>query len=134
MNATILSVGHESGLLALRSLVLRKAGFRVIEALYPELAAENARDNEIDLVLFCHSMAETECKCIISSLQPTALVFAFAVAYPWQGVPSGATGVPNAGEELVKAIEALIRDPALKAAPDSAPKKCLLTDRSPRIA
>ena len=134
MNETILSVGREAGLLALRSLVLRTAGFRVIEALGIEFAAETARDREIDLVLFCHSISPAECERIISCLQPTALVFAFVVTHSCQDVPSGATGVPNAGEELVKAIEALVREPALEAAPDSARKRYLLPDRSLRIA
>ena len=134
MDATILSVGREPELLSLRSLVLRSAGFRVLEATDPGLAAQVAGGREVDMVLFCHSISGAECQQVMASVEPKDVLFAFVVNSAYQKVPLGATGVPNTGEEFVKGIEALLHRSVSKAAPDSAPKACLPLDCSLRIA
>jgi DNA-binding response OmpR family regulator len=63
--ATVLSVGCDRLLMKIRTLVLRKAGYRVFEAYCVRDALVLAASWQLDLVLICHTVTEREQKELI---------------------------------------------------------------------
>ena len=68
-NTRILSVGHDHHLLALRTLVLERAGFEVIEAFCVSDALRLAQSDAVDLVLMCHSVPRAEQKLLLAGIR-----------------------------------------------------------------
>jgi DNA-binding response OmpR family regulator len=64
----ILSVGHASELLSTRSLHLRSAGYSVREENDCQRAMNRAMDDDIDLVLLCHSLYKGEVEFLVNTL------------------------------------------------------------------
>ena len=58
----VLLYGRDRHLNESRSLVLRKSGFRVCTALKPSEFELAERDARPDLVIFCHSLSQEECR------------------------------------------------------------------------
>lgn len=65
----ILSVGHDHHVLSLRSRILRRAGFDVIEAYSASDALRLAQSDAVDLVLVCHTLPRQEQRSIISEIR-----------------------------------------------------------------
>jgi DNA-binding NtrC family response regulator len=68
-NTRILSVGHDHHLLALRTLVLERAGFEVIEAFCVSDALRLAQSDAVDLVLMCHTIPRAEQKLLLAGIR-----------------------------------------------------------------
>ena len=68
-NTRILSVGHDHHLLALRTLVLERAGFEVIEAFCVSDALRLAQSDAVDLALMCHTVPRSEQKLLLSGIR-----------------------------------------------------------------
>lgn len=68
-NTRILSVGHDHHLLALRTLVLERAGFEVIEAFCVSDALRLAQSDAVDLVLMCHTVPKAEQKLLLAGIR-----------------------------------------------------------------
>jgi len=66
--ALILSVGHVPQLLQTRTLLLRSAGYGVREETDCNLALQAAIDEDIDLVLLCHSLLGKEIRFLVTTL------------------------------------------------------------------
>lgn len=66
--ATVLSVGCDRLLMKIRTLVLRKAGYRVFEAYSVREALVLAASWKLDLVLICHTVTQVEQKELIGVL------------------------------------------------------------------
>jgi DNA-binding NtrC family response regulator len=65
----ILSVGHDHHLLSLRSIILRREGFDVIEAYSASDALRLAQSDAVDLVLVCQTLPKQEQRAIISAIR-----------------------------------------------------------------
>jgi DNA-binding response OmpR family regulator len=68
-NTRILSIGHDHHLLSLRSMLLRRAGFDVIEAYSTSDALRLAQSDAVDLTLVCHTLPKQEQRGIISAIR-----------------------------------------------------------------
>lgn len=65
----VLSIGRDRLLVAIRTMILRRAGYRVHEA-YSPLDARRLVDSwKFDLVLICHSVPESEQTELISAVR-----------------------------------------------------------------
>lgn len=65
----VLSVGRDHHLLSLRSMMLRHAGFDVIEAYSASDALRLAQSDAVDLVLVCHTLPKQEQRSIIDAIR-----------------------------------------------------------------
>ena len=65
----ILSIGHDHHLLSLRSMLLRRTGFDVIEAYSTSDALRLAQSDAVDIMLVCHTLPKQEQRGIISAVR-----------------------------------------------------------------
>src|SRR5690242_5075399 len=99
----ILCVGREQELLSLRAMVLRGAGFRVVEERDLARALELALDDSIDLVLFCHSWTSSQQSRIIESLRASRqhVSIASVTTLEHDSAPAGSVAVPSDPQRLI---------------------------------
>ena len=107
----IVCVGRDRELLALRAMVLRGAGFRVIEESDTTRALQLALDDSIDLVLLCHTLSSLEKSRIIYALSSTRhhLPIASVATLEHHSAPAGSVAVPSDPPRLIEAIEKLFQ-------------------------
>lgn len=110
MSETILHVGRAPELLALRTQILKEAGFCVQEEHDLARALQVASEGSIHLVLLCHSIPSRSCRSMIQGLLSArkVLPIAFVLPVDYQAPPDGALGVPNTPPELIAAIRAIL--------------------------
>src|SRR4051812_40469350 len=60
MATLLLSVGHDSALLAIRNLILASAGYTVVSASTPEEFVTRFFDGDFDAVVLCDSLQEDQ--------------------------------------------------------------------------
>ena len=108
----ILCVGRAQELLSLRAMVLRGAGFRVIEECDVSRAVQLALEDSIDLVLLCHTLNSTEQSRIIPSLcaKRRHLPIASVIASDHHTTPDGSRAVPSDPQRLIDAIGKLFQE------------------------
>jgi CheY-like chemotaxis protein len=107
----ILCVGRDRELLSLRAMVLRGAGFRVIEESDATRAVQLALGNSIDLLLLCHTLNSIEHTRIIHSLRAARqhMLIACVTTLEHQGAPAGAVAVPSDAPRLIEALEKIFQ-------------------------
>lgn len=65
---TILSLGRDHSLMAIRTMVLQQAGYAVTEAYSGSEALEHLRDAQFDLMLICHTVPDLELKKLVAAV------------------------------------------------------------------
>lgn len=102
----IVCVGRDRELLALRAMVLRGAGFRVIEESDVTRAVQLAIQDSISLVLLCHTLSSLEQSRIIYGLRAISqhLRIACVTTLDHQSSPDGSVAVPSDPPRLIDAI------------------------------
>ena len=109
----ILSVGKDPTLMSTRSLVLRKAGYAVKEALTLDKAKDIVYSDSIDVTLLCHTVPERDQRLLIylvrekRNLMPVLCIR----AYHHQSAPRTCIAVDNDPEALLQTLKSVIQTP-----------------------
>lgn len=108
----ILCVGRAEELVSLRAMVLRGAGFQVIEERDVTRAVQLALEESIGLVLLCHTLNSLEQSRILYALNSTRqhLLIACVVASDHYTAPEGARAVPREPQRLIEAIQNIFEE------------------------
>jgi CheY-like chemotaxis protein len=112
--SSILEVGHATELLKTRSLVLRAAGYHVMEETDIQRAFALAQSDHIDLVLLCHSINRKEAFWLARVLRESrSLLPILCVVNNYSDdIPPGCWSSLAAPEELLATLEELFQQPA----------------------
>ena len=98
----ILSYGYDSSLMFSRSMILRNAGYEVIEVYSYEDALRFARSDVVDLVLICHTVSERQQVRLIHAIKKhRRLMPVFSIADTDLLVAVGEAMVVNSAPELL---------------------------------
>jgi DNA-binding response OmpR family regulator len=105
-------VGRDQELLSLRAMVLRGAGFRVLEERDGARALQLALADSIDLVLFCHSVNASEQSRMIHSLRAAhrQMPIATVTTLEHDNAPAGSVAVPSEPNTLIDAIRQIFQE------------------------
>ena len=66
---TILSLGREHLLMAIRTMVLQKAGYLVTEVYSSREALQRLKSTRFDLILICHTVPELEQRKLVAAVR-----------------------------------------------------------------
>jgi len=111
--ASILEVGHALELLRTRSLVLRTAGYQVIEETDVKRALSIAQSDQIDMVLLCHSLNRKEATWLTRMLREerSLLPIVCVVNNPTDEIPSGCWSTTSSPDEVLGTLEEILQQP-----------------------
>jgi CheY-like chemotaxis protein len=111
--ASILEVGHALELLRTRSLVLRTAGYQVIEETDVKRALAVAQSDHVDIVLLCHSLYRKEAAWLARMLRDerSLLPIVCVVNNPTDEIPPGCWSTTAAPDELLGTLEEILQQP-----------------------
>ena len=111
--ASILEVGHALELLRTRSLVLRNAGYHVIEETDVKRALSLAQSDQVDMVLLCHSLYRKEAVWLAHTLREarSLLPIICVVNNPTDEIPPGCWSAPSSPDELLDTLEEIMQQP-----------------------
>jgi CheY-like chemotaxis protein len=111
--ASILEVGHATELLQTRSLVLRNAGYQVIEETDIKRALSLAQSDQIDIVMLCHSLYRKEAAWLARMLREerSLLPIVCVVSNLTDEIPPGCWSAPASPDELLDTLEQIMQQP-----------------------
>jgi DNA-binding NarL/FixJ family response regulator len=103
----VLSLGFDRILMRSRSLLLRGAGFHVIEVYSCAGALQLARSDSVDILLICHSVPKTEQRKLTEAVRGERRLMPILCIVPTTFVipPDGCLPIDNEPALLVDAIE-----------------------------
>jgi Response regulator containing CheY-like receiver, AAA-type ATPase, and DNA-binding domains len=106
-NSSILAVGNDPALLKTRALVLRAAGYHVVESANCEHALEIGTSDHIDAVVLCHSLRLNEAKHLMHGLRTARrlLPIVCVLENHFSDVPTGCLMTTNEPEELLRTLQ-----------------------------
>jgi CheY-like chemotaxis protein len=111
--ASILEVGHATELLRTRSLVLRSAGYEVLEERDTKHAFALAQSDQIDMVLLCHSLNRKEAAWLVRMLREerSMLPILCVVNNVTDEIPPGCWSSSSSPNELLDTLEEIMQQP-----------------------
>ena len=124
-NSSILAVGNDPALLKTRVLVLRAAGYLVIESIKCEQVLDIGTNDHIDAVILCHSLQGSESRHLIQEWRRARrlLPIICVLENHFSDVPTGCLMTTNEPEELLRTLKlALDRRPASRPLESSRPR------------
>ena len=114
VSSSILAVGNDRMLLASRSLVMRAAGYVVLEATNYEQALRDGTSDRIDAVVICHSLEPKESGHLIQELMRARrrLPIICVLKNEFNEVPPGCLKTTAEPEDLLRTLRfVLVRQP-----------------------
>jgi CheY-like chemotaxis protein len=124
-NSSILAVGNDPALLKTRVLVLRAAGYLVVESAKCEQALDIGTSDHIDAVILCHSLQGGESRHLIHGLRTARrlLPIVCVLQNHFSDAPAGCLMTTNEPEELLRTLKlAMDRRPASRPLESSRPR------------
>lgn len=114
MSGAILNVGQQPELLTTRGLVLKHAGYRVMDITDSLRAIEIAEGGGVDLVLFCHTIAATTLKQLVNAMNLVSdpVQLAYVLRSDYDEAPHRLHPIPNDAPHLISAIHDLLEPSA----------------------
>ena len=103
----ILNVGYEPILLLTRSMVLRQAGYVVIESSVLAEMLSKVDSDFIDVVLICNSVSRREQEWLVRQIMNKRCLLPILCIKnnPYDGTVPGCTGIENEPAALLSAVE-----------------------------
>jgi CheY-like chemotaxis protein len=107
----ILSLGYDATLMPIRSMLLRQAGYEVIEAYSCEAALKEIECSHLDLLLICHTVPAGEQDALIGrvkSVQPKLPIVCLAVGQ-FQPLRKGCVPACSYAPEFLDDVNEVLR-------------------------
>jgi DNA-binding response OmpR family regulator len=106
----VLSLGYDSTLMPVRTMLLRQAGYHVVETESLEAALEEINSALIDLLLICHSVPSHDQDILIASVKsvkPTLPILCLTTG-PLQSPPQGCVPAYSTAPEFLEDVNRVL--------------------------
>ena len=107
----ILSLGYEPALLVIRTLLLSRAGYEVVEANSCKEALVHIKSRPLDLLLICHSVPFNEQNDIVAAVRVirSRLPILCLTADPFQSYPVDCAPASSTAPEFLEEVSKVLR-------------------------
>jgi DNA-binding response OmpR family regulator len=115
----ILSIGYDRVLMPVRSMLLRQAGYEVVEAHSAGGALKRIKAGNFDLLLICHTVGQDEQNSLIEAMRlswPTVPVLCLTTTPEYSDLMSHCSAACSTAPEFLTDVSNAMRNPPGKRA------------------